>query len=343
MFYAKSIYQGGIEIEATEEISYDDYKNLGLVCPVCLNEVFYKNPKDKKPHFAHFKKSYRNNKECPLRVSQFSNQNPLLDILSLEGKGQRLEIFQKYFLNIINNTYTDFKIIIDQHYDFDKELEQECKEFINNKTNYIRELQKESDQLTIFQNLVTIEVIDYITQQNTDHLLKKIVTYVIYKNRDNLNSSESISSLVKSFLKEVDWLSSLINKKNKAKLIQPDINISIQQKEYVFHIKGSRLETKQMIKTKMNNKILYKKLILEAYYKDKFQIEIAPINFNWKQIEDNLFKKAIRKIQAKINNKEINIFNTKKSKPAKNKPKSLQDINKDFQQFHENLRREYKK
>ncbi|MBD1878348.1 hypothetical protein [Coleofasciculus sp. FACHB-T130] len=107
MKYASSIRYGG-ELVAASDCTYQDYKQLGLLCPECKEPVFlragstfFRQGKEVlvNPHFAHFSFS------DPALVQACENRVAKYDAHEVQrraaiAKGQRLKILQRWFWDI---------------------------------------------------------------------------------------------------------------------------------------------------------------------------------------------------------------------------------------------------
>lgn len=110
MKQAKSMYQGGELIDA-KYCDYDSCKELGLLCPFCDEPVFLvrecvrQRQKSHKvflvdPFFSHYKSG--DISECELRSRSIEGQ-AYLEQLSPVKKGQRLELFNKFFWEMVKD------------------------------------------------------------------------------------------------------------------------------------------------------------------------------------------------------------------------------------------------
>lgn len=107
MRYARSMRFGGQLIEASE-CDYEDYKKLGLLCPVCKNMVFLvgettRTRGDKtfkvSAHFNHFPQQKAFAEQCELRVKKYSEKE-IKKALN-QARGQRAKFFKRWFWQII--------------------------------------------------------------------------------------------------------------------------------------------------------------------------------------------------------------------------------------------------
>ncbi len=106
MFYAKSMYRGGeIVCADDEDISYSSYIQDGICCLECNEDVTLKGGSEKRTYFAHHK-AIRSS-QCVLRVS-VNGDSKIWSGFNPEGKSQRRELFQEYFLNMIKTQDKDW-------------------------------------------------------------------------------------------------------------------------------------------------------------------------------------------------------------------------------------------
>lgn len=99
MKYAKSIFLADL-VDATDA-KYSDYFNKGIICPFCLEKVFFAKAFDRVIDGQNIKvsASFRHHKGDPLECearSQSTEGKRLLSIISGESKKQRKELWSKY-------------------------------------------------------------------------------------------------------------------------------------------------------------------------------------------------------------------------------------------------------
>jgi hypothetical protein len=233
MYYAKFILDGGYIICA-DDADYSDYLEKGMRCLVCGRDVHLKKGEFKKPHFAHHKFFDESDLECPLRVMGFSQ---IWSSLTAQGRGQRRKIFDRHLLNIIRINYTDFeastKRIKKKTHSLKLELitQQICQLFYTIKTDLIRECRSfpvdSDDNKLALRKLIACEIIDYLSIPYSNHLLKELIHYSIYKCCDLLSPDLTTAvSLVKpvdvcqklkQIILENDWVSYIAEKLDKNK------------------------------------------------------------------------------------------------------------------------------
>lgn len=116
MLTAKSMYHGGELVQAIDvNLDFDSFKELGLLCPFCNEPVFLcgetvrQSSKTKKlsyiqPHFKHFPGGDPTDLDCEKRYFTPEGKR-YLDAMRAERRGQRLELFNRYFWEIVSNTH----------------------------------------------------------------------------------------------------------------------------------------------------------------------------------------------------------------------------------------------
>jgi hypothetical protein len=200
MDIARALYKGGEIIRADEvSLNYYSYINLGLRCPICGEEVYLKKGEHKKPHFAHFHKT-DDHQECTLRLETNSSFSGWQNIV--EGKGQRREIFQQQFLDILASSFPDFYESIEatkekiDEYQVEQLVNQCIDEFKTNSNKYINYCYQHNENFNhdtdkIFTSQIVYEALDYLLV-STSHrnLLYKIVIYLFY--RGNFGSTRLV-------------------------------------------------------------------------------------------------------------------------------------------------------
>lgn len=102
---ALSMYLGGILVEVANIDSYDDCKQLGLLCPFCHEPVFYRAAsverlfgkstiKSAKACFSHYYHS-EDTINCEVR-SISTGSKELLEQVAIAGRNQRLSLYNLY-------------------------------------------------------------------------------------------------------------------------------------------------------------------------------------------------------------------------------------------------------
>lgn len=190
MDIAKAMYRGG-EIIHANECDSSSYKNLGLLCPFCSQEVYLRKGDIRKAYFAHFHAtSSRQVEDCELRASVYGNSTQ--NISFIEDRWQRLEIFKKHFLGMIsiekdhiyvnlnfNNWMNIFKINI-------KNITIYCTEYFLThrqvmEDKYIIKLTKIKDEQILLQQQIALEAMNYLCVKTNCNLLEYVLNYSMYK------------------------------------------------------------------------------------------------------------------------------------------------------------------
>lgn len=269
MFYAKSMYNGGIII-AADEVNYSDYKILGLRCLECGEEVFLKKGVKKLPHFAHFQELINSPKDCSLRVTGYCE---VWNQLTPQGREQRRKLFQQFFLEMLILSHKRFcenvnkareidgereiiNVYLDSFRGIKKDLIKECLQIYN----------QSSDESSIIQALILQEVIDYLCLPYTSHLLEQVIYYTIYQENNfyldflvNPINVYNICQKIKNVLLDTNWLSVLSICVNKEK-IKVDIGVTQLKKQnnkyYRLHINNGLIKYLKN-NTSRRSKILY--------------------------------------------------------------------------------------
>ncbi|MEH1998207.1 MAG: hypothetical protein V7L00_05565 [Nostoc sp.] len=256
MFYAKAMYQGGeIIVSADEDLNYDSYINLGLRCIICGEEVNLRRGSVRNPYFAHFMDVGSTPSTCPLRVRGYSDS---WSELTVESKGQRRQLFQEYFISIINNLDTNFDDYIQRVKNIIpinklEEIVKKCSEyFYENKKYLITECHslalKNYNQNLGLQYLIASEAIEYLSIFSSQELLEQLIYYSIYLCYSesslcdgNYLISKSVYSKIISTIKEIiiesNWLSNFEYFSQKIKIISGDYSKpQLQENQFVRHV-----------------------------------------------------------------------------------------------------------
>ena len=116
MKQAKSMYLGGVLIEATE-CDFDSSRELGLTCVCCSQAVFLRSGSVRQqklrngkvveqiiaPYFAHYKTSSWKDYDCENRIYSQQGKEQLSQI-EIEGKNQRLKLYNKHLWSMFKET-----------------------------------------------------------------------------------------------------------------------------------------------------------------------------------------------------------------------------------------------
>jgi hypothetical protein len=225
MFYAKAMYQGGaIIVSADEKLDYSSYTELGLRCLECGEEVHLRRGDSRRPHFAHFMVIDSREKECSLRVISCSGS---WSGFTLEGRGQRRNLFQEHFISLIQKQHSNFdrNIQIIQETIPNDILDKISKEsldfFYENKPNFIIKFRNHA--VNYYNNdlgihfLTVSEAIDYLSLKSSQDLFYKLLYYSIYQccytskthifnNLVDKNLISHFIELLINFIKTTNWL-----------------------------------------------------------------------------------------------------------------------------------------
>ncbi len=218
MDVAKAMVSGG-ELIRADECDYYSYINLGLRCLACGEPVYLKKGCERKAHFAHFKGTYpKQVEECEFRASVYGNSTQIFNINFIEDKEQRLEIFQKCFLNIITKSDPDFykKVTTVCAIIKPKNLEKTIKEcslwFRLNKKKCIKswlrfQCKDKTNEVYVLQSKILDEAIDYLCVESSKELLEKLIYYGIYNSTSAQNFSKiDICYKIIKFIACADWI-----------------------------------------------------------------------------------------------------------------------------------------
>lgn len=242
MEYAISIYKPGERVYP-EQCDFNSYSDLGLICPICKQEVYLRKGNIREPYFAHFHAtSSRQVEECELRVSADGNSTEISSLI--ENRGQRLKIFQQHFISMIY--FENSKIIEDVKFNnWINSIKRDNNQAINNiikdcsqyfqcflthqrlmEDKYIFPSNKIKDKQIMLQQKIALEAIDYLCVKSNYKLLEYIIYYCIYqlyKEKFTKTNIDSICHLVIETIMLNPWIKALNNSKNISSLT---INIS---------------------------------------------------------------------------------------------------------------------
>lgn len=243
MDVAKAMSLGGKIIHA-ERCDYHSYINLGLRCPVCGEPVYLRKGDYRQPHFAHFKGTNpRQVEECTLKASVYSNSTQACWNNLYQNRGQRLEIFQKHFLNITakNNSefYNQIKLVKDTYSPYRLEaLTRACTQcFIEKKERlkkeYCTSLRENCNKVFKLQKQIGFEAIDYLCIKSSVYLLESLIHYSLHEFY-HLKTYDICQKLVE-FVVNTPWLElfSLVNGFDEFKnILYKDANTGISCNSY---------------------------------------------------------------------------------------------------------------
>ncbi len=191
MEFAISMYKGGVKVYA-DECDSDSYDILKLRCSVCGEPVYLKEGNTRKPHFAHFHATNARQMEpCELRASSYGNSTE--DSILIEDKGQRLEIFQNNFLNMISDgkykivddlKFNDWITIVKkEYYQIIDYITKSCTEYflIHQKQMKEKSCVYFKNDAPLIQKQIAFEAMDYLCVKSSLHLLDCLLHYNIYQ------------------------------------------------------------------------------------------------------------------------------------------------------------------
>ena len=116
---AKSMYHGG-ELVSALDCDFESYRELGLLCPFCNEPVYLCGETVRqssrthklsyiRPHFKHFPGGDPMDFDCEKRAISAEGKR-YLDAIRAERRGQRLELFNRYFLEMIYKPSSGFPL-----------------------------------------------------------------------------------------------------------------------------------------------------------------------------------------------------------------------------------------
>lgn len=183
------------KIVYAEDCDFSSYTKLGLLCTVCKEPVYLRAGEIRKSHFAHFKGTDpRLVEECELRVTAYSTNT--VNTSSIEDRGQRLETFQKHFLNMIylkgNKIIDDskFKKWIDLFKQANNELinnfTKPCTEYFimhreSMQEKYILPKAEIKEKYILLDQEIALEAMNYLCVKSSFSLLEYILQYSMYQ------------------------------------------------------------------------------------------------------------------------------------------------------------------
>lgn len=194
MEYARAMALGGQKVYA-HDCDFYSYDNLKLRCYVCGEPVYLKKGGIRKPHFAHIHAtSSRQVEECNLRISTYGNSTETSSLI--ENRGQRLEIFQQHFINMIS--VGEEKIVNDINFNNWIDSIKENNNLVINKiikdciqyflthrqlmeNKHILPSSKIQGKQIILQEQIALEAIDYLCVKSSRELLEYLICYSICK------------------------------------------------------------------------------------------------------------------------------------------------------------------
>jgi hypothetical protein len=243
MDYAISMYKPGERVYP-QDCDFNSSSELGLLCPICKQEVYLRKGDIKKPYFAHFHATNsRQVKQCILRVS--SDKNAIEISKFIEDRGQRLKIFKQQFLSMffwgtkkivddVNFKYWINSIKDDNNQAINKIIE-DCIDYLivhqqMMKDKYIIHPTKIKNQKIMLQQQIALEAMDYLCGNakfnfNLQYLLYYSI-YQLYRHKQDITKKEinEICHFVTRIVMLNSWLKAFDNvtnnQENKPKIIR---------------------------------------------------------------------------------------------------------------------------
>lgn len=205
MEQAKAMAWGGEKVDACD-VTYHDYKYLGLRCCYCGEPVYLKAGFINKPHFAHFPDiSPEKKEECVLRQKNigFSIGSGYGKQGYYQNRGQRLKLFQENFIKIILRDIEEeidfqkcmellerkIKLVKDSYYSYELEINKE------NIKNIFCKTQRKISILRVANNKrysypknkwnirnleIAREAVDYLGARSSSRILEDLMYYGVY-------------------------------------------------------------------------------------------------------------------------------------------------------------------
>jgi hypothetical protein len=223
MEIAKSLYLGGKLVRASDKnLSYSSYRQLGLRCCFCGEPVHLRSGQMRISHFAHFPNiSSSKLEECTLKRANCNNSFTSNWYDLIEGRNQRLEAFQKYFLNILEINVSGFKCNSALSVNFPSEIVRETLNILRTRKRailkYIKVVRKD---FSLLQRAIVAEAFDYLTRLSSKNIFEQVLTYVYFKEISGLESCSEINMLEESctcivqLILSIPWVSSLSSLEN---------------------------------------------------------------------------------------------------------------------------------
>jgi len=220
MEIAESMYLGGKKIHAKNpSLSLFSYRKLGLRCTYCGEPVCYRRGLTNQPHFAHFPSiNPKKYEQCLLRQQSvdgsFSSNYSWWD--EQYGKGQRFQLFQKHFTDILKSKIPDLDISAlyaePQEIRLNK-LQSETLAFAKkNEYGFLRYIRIFNNQATSLEREIICEAFDYLIVASSKNIFKIVSDYLLekYKTFQSSSSLESNSvdlcSYILMLLEGIPWL-----------------------------------------------------------------------------------------------------------------------------------------
>ena len=228
MKFAKAMALGGEYIHAVN-CNFSSFDKLKLRCCVCGEPVYLRKGDIRKPHFSHFPGTDTQQvEECEIRAYSISNSLQSTAQKLPINRGQKLQIFQNHFLDIISNSQPEFentvqklKATIDQ-----SQLEnitQQCTDcfwqyretFVRNfiKYEYREKINKELNM----NYLIALEAIDYLCVKSSKRILEQIIYYILYTYTfgSSLDYPMEVSYQIAKVIFYINWVEEFVRFQDK--------------------------------------------------------------------------------------------------------------------------------
>lgn len=214
------MYLDGQKISADDHrLTHSSYRTLGLRCTVCGEPVQYKNGRVNVAHFAHFPTiDPEKYEECDRRRTSNGDGGRHPDWWF--DQGQRLKLFQKHFLRIIQTKIPSLEIdLLDsdlaQNTEY-REVQLEALDLLRKrKEDFIRHVRDSvsSTKIINVKRKTGCEALDYLTVASSKSLFMLISRHLIlysddfyYPIHDPLSPKE-LCYRIASILTAIDWFS----------------------------------------------------------------------------------------------------------------------------------------
>lgn len=231
MDIAKSMFLGRRYVDV-EVCDYNSYKELGLKCIECGEEVIIKKGNIRKHHFAHRQEhSKLGVEECKLRTQNYISSFYERRDKIVENKNQRSKILEDYFYYLI----TIYKKYYVKNFDekckkWYKKLKNKLQEYqindhINNKyigidyfiSEALKILQKNKNDKTLYeftklakiknssftQDKISLEAIDFLLLKSKSDFLEKIIKLSLFDLLYKGNCTENFDLIYKNIKNEL--------------------------------------------------------------------------------------------------------------------------------------------
>lgn len=250
---AKSMFLDEYFTSDDYRLNYRSYKELGLICELCRELVFFKQGIKRVSHFSHFKDTGKN---CDWKIKSLSNAQ---DSYSCNRK-QSLPDFQIKFKEIIEGAIINYqkpKISSFQLLDQISKGEILVAEYNVNINAWVRWINKKKNRESLknlavakFKNFVLanyknnkslsnlnrkifLNILDYLCVPASKNILTNIVYYVFFLLKEKVDITfEEVRSKIMELMSCVDWIKEY--KKSKESLTDFEIAITKFIRFYEF-------------------------------------------------------------------------------------------------------------